>query len=359
MNPLNPTSVGSSRGVRREMEGKLPQFIEVRSPVIETRLKIDIPERPDGGFFCHDNLVALCMRTLSTVRDWDVIIKKRLAEGAHMELAWRLDTNLDWVWWLNDINGHPRSWAVLAGLALNQVLSISFQSFLLSQHCRLQAGRAAHLEVRMAEHMAPQLHIKDGDLISEPPSIEGYVTRLKAPSGTREEVYLTVHNGLLFALRHAHANAPNPPGAIPVPFNSNRDTPDQLREDEVRRGANQVLAARDVTDLRAVVAVRRAFRPVFTSSQPERDSTGPDSGVEEQDREVIHEETDTQDVGGDAGLTTGDVTIIRMRRCFELVMKTGHIMRFEVRPHQTCSFSGHTLTGLVMGHGRHGLAESP
>lgn len=48
-----------------------------------------------------------------------------------MELAWRLDTNLDWVWWHDDIQGHPRPWAVLAGLALNQVLYISFQSFFL------------------------------------------------------------------------------------------------------------------------------------------------------------------------------------------------------------------------------------
>jgi hypothetical protein len=178
------------------------------------------------------------------------------------------------------------------------------------------------------------LHVKDGNLISEPPSIEGYVTRVKAPSGTREEVYLTVHNGLLFTLRPTHANAPNPPGAIPIPFDSNKDAPEILREDEVRRGAKQVLAARDVTDLRAVVAVRRAFRPVFLPNQPEHDSTGPDSGVEEQDGEVIHEETDTHDVGGNVGLT-GDVSIIRMRRCFELVMKTGHIMRFEVRPYQT------------------------
>jgi hypothetical protein len=179
------------------------------------------------------------------------------------------------------------------------------------------------------------LHIKDGNPISEPQGIEGYVTRVRAASGTREEVYLTVHNGLLFTLRPTQANAPNPPGAIPVPSDSNKDASEALREDEVRRGAKQVLTARDVTDLRAVVAVRRAFRPVFhPKHQPEHDSTGPDSGAEEQDGEVAHEETDAQDVGGDAGLA-GDLTIIRMRRCFELVMKTGDIMRFEVRPHQT------------------------
>jgi hypothetical protein len=106
------------------MGGKLPPFIEVRSPVINTRMKIDIPESADYAFLCHDNLVALCMKTLGTLQDWDAIIKKRLADGAHVELAWRFDTNLDWVWWLDDINGNSRTWAVLAGMALHQVFSI-------------------------------------------------------------------------------------------------------------------------------------------------------------------------------------------------------------------------------------------
>ncbi|KAI9465399.1 hypothetical protein BJY52DRAFT_1243706 [Lactarius psammicola] len=295
----------------RDLGGILPPFIEVRSPVLDTRLKIDIPESADYSIFSHDNLVALCMKTLSTVQDWDVIIKKRLAEGAHMELAWRLDTNLDWVWWLDDIHGNPRTWAVLAGLALNQ------------------AGRAAHLEVRLAEHMACQLHIKDDHQLYEPPSVEGYVSRVRPGSGTREEVYLTVHNGLLFTLTPAGAHAPNPPGVVPVPQDSDRDARDALRQDEVRRGATQVLAARGVMDLRSVIAVRRAFRPVLHPNQHVDASTQPEiveSGHFEE--EVVREESDTQDVGGDAGLT-GDVTTMRTRRCFELVMKSGHVIRFE------------------------------
>jgi hypothetical protein len=183
--------------------------------------------------------------------------------------------------------------------------------------------------------MARQLHIKDGDLMSEPPSVEGYVTRVRPTSGTREEVYLAVHNGLLFTLRPAHANTPNPPGAFAVPLN--KDARDALRKKEVRRGAEQVLAARDVTDLRAVVAVRRAFRPVFLPGQPEHNSMGLGSGEDERD-EVIHEESDTQDVGGDAGLS-GDVSTVRMRRCFELVLKTGQVIRFEVRPYRSGSLS--------------------
>ena len=194
--------------------------------------------------------------------------------------------------------------------------------------------------------MAPPLHIQDGDSLSEPPSIEGYVTHVKSASGTREEVYLTVHNGLLFTLGPAHAHAPNPPGVISVPLDPNQDARDALREEEVRRGVAQILAARGVTDLRAVVAVRRAIRPAFLPNEPEHGPPRPDSGEEERDVnvEVFHEESDTQDNGGDAGLT-GDVTTIRMRRCFELVMKTGHVIRFEVRPDQTCLYSGLSRLG--------------
>jgi len=177
--------------------------------------------------------------------------------------------------------------------------------------------------------------------LSEPPSIEGYVTRVRSASGTREEVYLTVHNGLLFTLGPAHAHPPNPPGVTSGPLDPNQDARAALRDEEVRRGVAQILAASSVTDLRAVVALRRASRPVFLPSLPESGPSRPDPGEEERDLvvEVSHEESDAQDVGGDAGLT-GDGATMRMRRCFELVMRTGHVIRFEVRAHQTCSLSG-------------------
>ncbi|KAI0304331.1 Pleckstrin homology domain-containing protein [Multifurca ochricompacta] len=294
----------------QEMGGKFPSFIEVRSPILDTRLKIDIPEDLDNSIFSRDNLITLCMRGLSAIQDWDTIIKKRLAEGAHMELAWRLDTNLDWVWWLDDLYGNPRTWAALAGLAFNQ------------------AGRAAHLEVRLAEHMASQLHIKDSHRLPEPPAIEGYVSRVRPASGGREEVYLTVHNGLLFTLVPVNAHAPNPPGVVPVPYDSDQDTRDALHKEEVRRGAEQVLAARSVMDLRAIIEVRRAFGPVFLPTQRVRNTARSDREDEHLDIEVAHEESDNRDVGGDVGLT-GDIVTMRMRRCFELVTKTGHVIRFE------------------------------
>ena len=114
------------------------------------------------------------------------------------------------------------------------------------------------------------------------------------------------------------------------------------------------MVARGVTDLRAVIAVRRAFRPVFFPNHLEHDPTRPDSGEEEGDPnvEVAYEESDTRDVGGDEGLT-GDVSTMRMRRCFELVMKTGYVIRLEVRPFQT------RLCPSDDERGRPGLPESP
>ena len=323
------------------MSSQLPSFIEVRSPVLDTRMKIDIPGNADYSIFSYDNLVALSMRTFSTIQDWDVIVQKRLAEGAHFELAWRLDTNLDWVWWHNDVYGNPRVWEVLAGLALNQVIYI-FSGARLVDSCRLQAGRAAHLEVRLAEHMASQLHIKDGHQLSEPPSIEGYVSRIRSASGSREEVYLSVHNGLLFTLPPSHPHTPNLPGVVPIPHGSDHDIRDALRHEEVRRGAAQVLTARSVLDLRAVIMVRRAWRPIFHPSHPVLHDPEDEHRLHV---EVVHEESDALDAGGDAGLT-GDVSTMRMRRCFELVTKTGHVIRFEVRPNETHALPLH-VAGLM------------
>jgi hypothetical protein len=90
-------------------------------------LKVDVPSldnNTDFAIFSHDNLISLSRRTLSSMPDWNSILEKRLADGAKLELAWRSDTTLDWIWWSKDMNGKPRDWAVLAGLALSQVNTV-------------------------------------------------------------------------------------------------------------------------------------------------------------------------------------------------------------------------------------------
>src|ERR1700742_836009 len=87
-------------------------------------LKIDIPtldEQTSFAIFEYNNFIELCKQTLKALPDWNFILERRLAEGAKLELAWRVDTELDWIWWLDAVSGSPREWAVLSGLALNQV----------------------------------------------------------------------------------------------------------------------------------------------------------------------------------------------------------------------------------------------
>ena len=109
---------------RRHQGGHLPSHIELRSPVLEVNLKVKVPSQDNSAslaIFTRENLVRLCMKSVSEVPDWELILKKRLEEGASLELAWRMDTYLDWVWWRQDVNGDDRGWDVLSGLALVQV----------------------------------------------------------------------------------------------------------------------------------------------------------------------------------------------------------------------------------------------
>ncbi|KAI0029172.1 hypothetical protein K488DRAFT_57005, partial [Vararia minispora EC-137] len=303
----------------RRLGGQLPSYVEVRSPVMDVSLKVDIPstdEDTDAAIFSHDNLVKLCKRTLSSMPDWKYILETRLAEGAKLELAWRADTELDWVWWRDDIKGRPRDWAVLSGLALNQ------------------PGNPARLEIRIGEHFPSFLHLQDGSRLYEPQPIEGFLSRVKPRSRQSQEVYLTVHDGLLFTLIPSRANQPLPPGVAPLPsFGDNKTNyHETLRLDEVRRGARQVALARGVMDLRQVLVVRRAFQVVPAPYEP-TDVPAPGNATESVGLSVVAErdEGDELDTGGEAGLQRrgGDRGYARMRRCFELVMKTGEVVRFE------------------------------
>jgi hypothetical protein len=71
--------------------------------------------------FTRENMINLCTKALVSVPDWEHIIQRRIEEGDRLELAWRLDTKLDWVWKDDCVDGLPRLWSVLCGLSLKQV----------------------------------------------------------------------------------------------------------------------------------------------------------------------------------------------------------------------------------------------
>lgn len=100
-----------------------------------------------------------------------------------------------------------------------------------------------------------------------------------------------------------------------------------MREAEVSRGAKQILTAHGVLDLRNILAVRRAFH--HTPRHMHDDSNNDDEvGVWQ---ELERTESDDEDRGGEDGLATApDKPRKRMRRSFELLMVTGHVVRLEV-----------------------------
>lgn len=71
--------------------------------------------------FTRRNIIALCLQSLRSVPDFKYLVEHEITEGKTIELAWRMDTNLDWIWLDDDVYGEPRYWAVLCGLALKKV----------------------------------------------------------------------------------------------------------------------------------------------------------------------------------------------------------------------------------------------
>lgn len=87
-----------------------------------------------------------------------------------------------------------------------------------------------------------------------------------------------------------------------------------------------------MTDLRSILAVRRAFQVVpvqMESVDSKRKRDWEDS--EEFWVHVERHEADSDDRGGEEGLgRVSDKAMLRMRRSFELLMTTGRVIRFEV-----------------------------
>ena len=119
-----------------------------------------------------------------------------------------------------------------------------------------------------------------------------------------------------------HAYPPPPPGSSPETL-----SPKEMKEAEVARGVKQILTAHGVVDLRNILAVRRAFQqtPRPTHDDPNNED---EVGVWQ---ELERTESDDEDRGGEDGPAAApDKPRKHMRRSFELLMVTGHVVRLEV-----------------------------
>ncbi|KAG6917465.1 hypothetical protein DXG01_002442 [Tephrocybe rancida] len=318
----------------RQLGGELPSTIDVRNPRVATKVKIDIPPGDADRLsrvFSRENVIALCMNALASVPDWKRLIEREMQEGKTLELAWRQESYLDWVWLDDDVDGYERRWAVLCGLALKQ------------------SSRPPTLEIRLADHSPTYIHLKNGSRLHEPPAIEGYVERIRPNSQMRQNLYLATHDGNLFVMTPNHAYPPSPPGLAPN-IGDVEAFAESLRKSEVNRGAKQIMHAIGVNDLRTVLLIRRASHPAPEAMHKEA-SKSQDSDIWASIWAQSEERTpaDEADEGGEEGLKKAEDKVhLKMRRSFELLLTTGHVVRFETHSCRVASEWIERLRALVL-----------
>lgn len=137
---------------RRHLGGRFPPSIEIRCPILDARIRVDIPDfdarvTAKYGVFSKEHVVDLCKRSLRTVREYEWLVQTAIDEGSTLELAWRMGAKLDWVYQTDDVEGQARDWAVLCGLSLKQVTCFVFFSLINSWSLTSFLYRVANLRI--------------------------------------------------------------------------------------------------------------------------------------------------------------------------------------------------------------------
>ncbi|KAI5475812.1 hypothetical protein MNV49_000823 [Pseudohyphozyma bogoriensis] len=183
--------------------GNIPKSLDISVPGLGARIHLPIPElrgdeREGEGYklLTHKAVVKAAVDQLESVTDFREIVGVCKSEGVELRLAWRRGEILDWV-----EMGDEHEWAVVIGWALRQ------------------PEVEPVLEMRPALHYPttvrlPSTPTEPATRISEPPGVEGYLTRMKPNGNSSERIYLSSHDGHLFLCRPSTASPPDPP--LPV-----------------------------------------------------------------------------------------------------------------------------------------------
>lgn len=181
----------------RDMGGELPRRLDVQIPTLGTTVRLAIPQDDDevGGKKTTDLLnpktvVETCWEMLEDVYD-----RKELARDTDVGLAWKTeDGRLDWLAFDTTVQGKPRDWGVLVGLA------------------RQDVSTSVGLQARRAQHQPIWARLEDGTVIQEPQGIEGFLVRLKTATAAKSNVYVSTHDGNVFTSHVDQAHPPLQPG---------------------------------------------------------------------------------------------------------------------------------------------------
>lgn len=233
-----------------------------------------------------------------------------------------------------------------------------------------QSRRTSVLEIRDARHYPSSVRSVKGDLLEEPPSIEGFLWRVKPVSGALTRMYVTTHDGHVFVCRPSRACAPDrhlATGGGGVSASSGTVTFDRQHHsrhskrvgarDEVlvglrnkllqaagpdaeeyeaaeafralerRRQFDQITRSDGYVDLRDVDVIRSCGSgPVKRPEGGAKGSPKAPEAAKEQDADF----EDEDDAGGEEALSAADDRGAAKRsRQFEVVVSTGAAIKFE------------------------------
>lgn len=263
----------------RDLGGELPQKLDVQVPALSTSVRLKLPEDDEevGGRKTLDVLgpravVDTCWGMLEGVYD-----RQQIDRDTDVGLAWKTeDGRLDWIAFDTTVQGRPRNWGVLVGLA------------------RQNIHTPAELQARKARHQPIWARLEDGTVVQEPEGIEGFLTRLKTATAPKDTVYISTHDGNVFTSHVNHAYPPLQPGregSLP------RDVFPEMHEahldNERERTRSFLRHAAGCVDLRDIEAVE-----LLTNPQP-RDGDQRDAAASAKQRDERRFEvrlTDNQSV---------------------------------------------------------------
>lgn len=181
----------------RDLGGELPQRLDVQIPQLGTSVRLAIPEDPEevGGretldILNPETVIDTCWEMLEGIYDRD-----KVGRDTDVGLAWKTeDGRLDWLAFDTTVQGRPRDWAILVGLARQNPYTVM------------------ELQARRARHQPMWAKLEDGTVTQEPPGVEGFLIRQKSSVAPKENVYVATHDGNVFTSHTQNAHPPLQPG---------------------------------------------------------------------------------------------------------------------------------------------------
>jgi hypothetical protein len=118
------------------MGGTVPRTVDIQNPHLGSKVAFELPNldlmdhETAIRMFSGRNIIALCIKSMKPIPGWTNFIEREKKKGRTLQLAWRSETHVDWVWEDQASEDGYREWTVLFGLALKSVslTSVSYNS---------------------------------------------------------------------------------------------------------------------------------------------------------------------------------------------------------------------------------------